>query len=83
MAILKFKNVSLTYFSDNGETEALKNINFDINEGEFISIVGPSGCGKTTILSLISGLLKPTTGEIEIKDGILIMIQSNDWRATI
>lgn len=68
MAVLKFKDVSLTYFSDNGETEALKNINFEIKEGEFISIVGPSGCGKTTILSLISGLLKPTSGDIEIKD---------------
>lgn len=65
MAILKFDNVSLTYFSDNGETEALKDINFEINEGEFVSIVGPSGCGKTTILSLISGLITPTSGMIE------------------
>ena len=67
MSILKFDKVSLTYFSDNGETEALKDINFSINEGEFVSIVGPSGCGKTTILSLISGLIKPTSGDI-IKD---------------
>lgn len=85
MAILKFNNVSLTYFSDNGETEALKNINFDINEGEFISIVGPSGCGKTTILSLISGLLKPTNGSIEIKEGFTCgyMFQKDhlfEWR---
>jgi len=65
MAILKFDNVSLTYFSDNGETEALKDINFEIKEGEFVSIVGPSGCGKTTILSLISGLITPTSGTIE------------------
>lgn len=64
MAILTLKNVSLTYFSLDGETEALKNINFSVEEGEFVSIVGPSGCGKTTILSLISGLMKPTSGEI-------------------
>ena len=64
MAILNFKNVSLTYFSDNGETQALDNINFEVNEGEFVSIVGPSGCGKTTILSLISGLISPTIGEV-------------------
>ena len=50
------------------ETLAISNISFAVNKGEFISIVGPSGCGKTTILSMISGLLKPTSGEI-ILDG--------------
>ncbi len=64
MSILKFDNVSLAYFSDDGETQALKNVSFDINEGDFVSIVGPSGCGKTTILSLISGLITPTSGKI-------------------
>lgn len=65
MSILKFDNVSLAYFSDDGETQALKNVSFDINDGDFVSIVGPSGCGKTTILSLISGLITPTSGKIE------------------
>ena len=64
MNILEFKNIGLTYYSKNGETTALKNVNFSIEPGEFVSIVGPSGCGKTTILSIISGLLKPTEGEI-------------------
>ncbi len=64
MQILKFENVGLTYFSDNGETEAIKDLNFDVNSGDFVSLVGPSGCGKTTILSLISGLIKPTKGTI-------------------
>ena len=66
MEILKLDKVSLTYFSNNGETLALKNISFRVNKGDFISIVGPSGCGKTTILSLISGLIKPTSGNINI-----------------
>ena len=64
MQILKFENVGLTYFSDNGETEAIKDLNFDVNSGDFVSLVGPSGCGKTTILSLISGLIKPIKGTI-------------------
>lgn len=68
MEILTLKDVSLTYFSDNGETKALDNISFGINEGEFVSIVGPSGCGKTTILSIISGLLKPTSGKLSSSD---------------
>lgn len=66
MKILNLDNVCLTYFSDNGETEALKNINFSVNSSDFVSIVGPSGCGKTTILSLISGLIKTTKGKITI-----------------
>lgn len=64
MKIVQLEDVGLTYFSKNGETNALGNVSFDINEGEFISIVGPSGCGKTTILSLVSGLLKPTKGKV-------------------
>ena len=66
MQILKLDNISLTYFSDKGETLALKDITFEVNAGEFVSIVGPSGCGKTTILSIISQLLLPTSGKISI-----------------
>lgn len=64
MNIVELKNIGLTYYSKNGETTALDDINFEIKRGEFVSIVGPSGCGKTTILSLISKLLSPTHGEI-------------------
>ncbi len=54
--ILKIKNISKTYQSKNGEIEAIKNISFEVQEGEFVSIIGPSGCGKSTILSIIAGL---------------------------
>lgn len=66
MKLLKISNVSLTYQTDDNETTALKNVSFDVREGEFVSIVGPSGCGKTTILSLIAGLITPSSGEIEL-----------------
>ena len=62
--LLKLKNVSLTYQTLKSETHAIDNISFSVNQGEFISIVGPSGSGKTTILSMVSGLLKPSRGEI-------------------
>lgn len=68
MEILKLDKVSLTYFSDKTETRALENISFAVEQGDFVSIVGPSGCGKTTILSLICGLIKPTSGNITIND---------------
>lgn len=67
--ILSLNNVNLTYFTDNGETQALKDINININDGDFVSIVGPSGCGKTTVLSIVSGLLKPTSGDVHFKEG--------------
>ena len=66
--ILKFENVSLTYHTKDDEILALDNISFSVYEGEFVAIVGPSGCGKTTLLSLISGILKPSQGRI-ILDG--------------
>ena len=66
MHILELNGVDLTYFGTQGETQALENITFSVEAGEFVSIVGPSGCGKTTILSLITGLIKPTHGTISI-----------------
>lgn len=64
MKILEFKNVSYIYHSKQSEILAVKNLSFEVEQGEFISIVGPSGCGKTTILSLISNLIEKTSGEI-------------------
>ena len=66
--ILEFKNVNFFYQTKDDEIFALKNMTFNIENKQFVSIVGPSGCGKTTILSLTAGLLKPSSGEI-ILDG--------------
>ncbi|WP_394920533.1 ABC transporter ATP-binding protein [uncultured Robinsoniella sp.] len=62
--LLELKDVNFSYHSVSGETFALSDISFQVNDGEFIAIVGPSGCGKSTLLSLISGLLKPESGSI-------------------
>ena len=64
--LLELKNVSLTYQTLTDEITAISGLSFNCNEGEFLSIVGPSGCGKTTILSLVAGLIKPTSGKIVI-----------------
>ena len=66
--LLTMQDICLTYHTKQGETKALDKVNFMVNEGEFVSIVGPSGCGKTTILSLISGLLKPSSGKILVNE---------------
>ncbi len=62
--LLELKNVSLTYYTLKDEIKAIDSLSFYVNEGEFVSIIGPSGCGKTTVLSLIAGILSPTSGKI-------------------
>ncbi|HHU31558.1 MAG TPA: ABC transporter ATP-binding protein [Clostridia bacterium] len=65
--IVELQNIGMKYQSLNGEIPALENINLEVYEGEFVSIVGPSGCGKSTLLSIISGLLAPTSGNVLIE----------------
>lgn len=81
--ILQVKEVYKTYQAKNGEVEALKNINFNIKQGEYVSIIGPSGCGKSTLLSIIAGLENKTSGEIYIDGKIGYMLQKDnllEWR---
>ncbi|MGL5085284.1 MAG: ABC transporter ATP-binding protein [Clostridium sp.] len=68
MSLIELQNINLTYHSSKGETEAIKDLSFSINKGEFACIVGPSGCGKSTLLNIISGLLKNSSGEVIYND---------------
>ena len=67
-AILELKNIGYSYHNLHGETQALSNISFGVQEGEFVAIVGPSGCGKSTLLSIIAGLLSPEQGTIVVNN---------------
>jgi len=75
--ILTLNDINLTYQTLKTETEAIKNVSFQINNGEFVSIVGPSGCGKTTILSMISGLLHPSYGKIFLENEEITKVSTN------
>ena len=66
MNVLEFKNVTKSYKDGNNEIEALKETNFEIEEGQFIAIIGPSGSGKSTFLTLAGGLQTPSKGQIII-----------------
>lgn len=67
--MLTFDNISYTYHTKEGETTAVKDLSFTVENGQFVSVIGPSGCGKTTVLSLAAGLLSPSSGEIRRGEG--------------
>lgn len=66
MALVSILNVSKSYWRDSLEIPVLKNVNFEIPEGEFLGLMGPSGSGKTTLLNLVAGIDKPTAGNISV-----------------
>ena len=68
---IEVKNVSFEYTVDSGRVLAVKDINFSVRQSEFLCLLGPSGCGKTTILNILAGLLRPTSGEIRIDNAPL------------
>lgn len=80
--ILSVKGINKIYKSGDRELAVLKDINFDVKEGESISITGPSGSGKTTLLGLCAGLDDPSSGEI-ILCGEKINGLSEDQKASI
>lgn len=63
-AIIEVQNVSKSYTRDKFQIPVLNNINFNVDEGDFLALMGPSGSGKTTLLNLIAGIDKPTKGNI-------------------
>ena len=60
--MLSVRGLKKVYQSDGGDVEAVRNLTFDLRDGELACLVGPSGCGKTTLLKCIAGLLAPTEG---------------------
>lgn len=83
MSILELNDVSKTFSMDIGDFLVLDKINFSVKDNEIVGIVGPSGSGKTTILNIISGLLKPTSGKVIVNGKMGYMFQKDllfEWR---
>lgn len=86
MSFITLENVSKIYKTQKVTTNALKNINLKIEEGEFVTIIGDSGSGKTTILNLIGALDRPTNGNILVDNkniGKMNNKELNNYRANV
>lgn len=75
--IIEIKNLSFSYSDD--ENKILKNINFKIKKGDCVGIIGKNGSGKSTLLNLISGLIRPSSGEIIIDNSFNLYANRNAW----
>ena len=71
MEILKVENLCKVYGKGNNQVNALNDVSFNVEKGEFVAIVGQSGSGKSTLLHLIGGVDKPTSGHIFV-DGQIV-----------
>jgi len=71
-SILKIKNINKTFENNNGKNKVVLNdVNFEVEENEFIVVFGPGQCGKTTLINIISGLEKSSSGEVLIKEKVV------------
>lgn len=66
--LIRVDGLHKVYATRSGRIVALEDVSFDIQEGEFITVVGPSGCGKSTLLKILAGLLPPSSGEARLHE---------------
>ena len=84
MALVSVNHISKSYWRDSLEIPVLKNISFDIPEGEFLGLMGPSGSGKTTLLNLIAGIDRPSEGKVIVGNVEVTQLNESElakWRA--
>ena len=81
MSLIKVKNLKKQFQIGSETVNAIKDISFDVNAGEFISIMGPSGSGKTTLMNIIGCLDTPTSGEYHLDDNEVSLLNDNELAA--
>ncbi|EGN56369.1 ABC transporter ATP-binding protein [Hallella multisaccharivorax DSM 17128] len=79
--MLKVKDLSKTFRTDEVETIALDKVSFEVNDGEFVAIMGPSGCGKSTLLNILGLLDNATSGQYWLGDKEVASLKENDRTA--
>ena len=79
MTAISFQSVNKTFTGARGAFKALDGVSFDIEQGEFFGLLGPNGAGKTTLISILAGLLQPSSGHIKVQ-GLDVQTQSTQVR---
>lgn len=82
-SLIELNNLVKTFQSEAGEFQALKNINLNIGRGEFVGVIGRSGSGKSTLINMITGIDRPTSGEVFVSDTPIHTLDENQialWR---
>lgn len=69
--LLQINDLHMNFQADGRNLQVLNNISFNINESEFLCVVGPNGCGKTTLLHIVAGFLKPSSGSVMIRGNMI------------
>ena len=78
MEILRVENVSKVYGKGNTLVHALNNVSFKVSKGEFVAIVGPSGSGKSSLLHILGGVDKPTSGHVYVEGSDIFSLNENN-----
>lgn len=84
--MVQVKDLCMNFYTLEGELKVLNNVNFNVEQGKILSLLGPSGSGKSTILNILTNLLKPTSGQIDINGKIGYMFQRDhllEWRTIL
>ncbi len=76
--MIKLNKLSKVYRTDEIESTALNEVSFEINEGEFVSIMGPSGCGKSTLLNILGMLDKPESGSYQFLENEVAQLKEKE-----
>ncbi len=77
MSVIKINNLTKTYHESEVPVHAVNGVSLSFEKGEFAAIVGPSGCGKTTLMNMIGGLDKPSSGYVEVNNRDISQLSSN------
>jgi putative ABC transport system ATP-binding protein len=78
MSAVIARDIEMAFGSNGLKTQVLFDIDLEVTSGELTMLVGPSGCGKTTLLSILSGTLKPTGGDVEVMGNVITRMKDSE-----